>query len=401
MVKDQFKWRCEFVYYVTLFIYLILLFIPQTELRVSISSTVDKLLQIARYGCYLLFVLKIAMTHFYRRSFLLSALFCFACIMLCVLMSSQNKLLFFTMAIIAAYDCDAYRTLNTATIAYTLGLCVTLLLCAVGVFQNQILDASRGRYNLGFNWVTLAPIYFLFISMGYTIWRDEKITWIEIILLELFAVLLYKATDTRLAFLINTVYLLIILVQRCIFKFSWHILHSLGIWVCALPAAVFLGVLVVQILYTPGSPMWDQLNSMLSGRLSLGEKNFNALPVTLFGQVIEWKGFSLGEGLLTIDETYAYNNVDCSYLRILFDYGVVGLLLTLWVYTLGIYHAFKENASLLVWAYMIVLVFCITEQWMMELAFNPLPLLALAEVKQRNILQQAAERRTKIIFHHG
>ena len=50
---------------------------------------------------------------------------------------------------------------------------------------------------------------------------------------------------------------------------------------------------------------------------------------------------------------------------------------------LGIRQAVKTHNYLLVWSYAIVLAFCITEQWMMELSFNMMPLVAIVSLHEK------------------
>lgn len=397
MLKDRFRTKCEWMYYLILFAYLSLLFINQTELRIMLPPALLKLLQLMRYTCYALLALKIVCVPLYQKKFLITALSVCGCVALCVLSSTRRGILFSALAVIAAYDCDDRRILKTATAAFSIGLAVTLLFCLTGIFENRILDAGRNRFNLGFNWVTLAPIYFFFISIGYANWRGERIMVSELLLMEVISFLLYKATDTRMTFVLNSLFLFIIAVQKIVFKNEWHIIHSAGMWVCILPLLFCLGVLLIQAMYSPGEKIWDMLNSLLSGRLSLADGNLKELPITMFGQAIEWKGFSLGEGLLEITKDYQYNNVDCSYLRILFDYGIVGLLITLGLYTIGMYKAVKAQDPLLLWSYIVVLLFCLTEQWMIELSFNPFILLAAGNLKPRE--RQVKQKR--IIFRQA
>ena len=67
----------------------------------------------------------------------------------------------------------------------------------------------------------------------------------------------------------------------------------------------------------------------------------------------------------------------------MFDYGVIGILIIMTIYALGIKKAVKMKNYLLVWSYIVVLVFCITEQWMMELSFNMMPLVAIVSLHER------------------
>ena len=383
MVIDPYKRRLELLYLAALCLYLMLLFVNQTELLILLSDQEQALIQKARYLCYLAFALKLLLTPAYSRKYLLAAALAAGCAVLCVYASHTRKLLFTVLAVLAAYDCDTRKIIRCAGAVFAAGLAATLLLCAAGILKNVVLDAARNRQNLGFNWVTLAPIYFLFVSLAYVHWRGARISWLELLCLFAAAWLLYRATNTRMTFFLNALFLLVSAVELRLLRSRWSILSALGGRVWLLPFAVAGVVLLVQVLYTPQSAAWAELDHLLSERLSLGAQSLSQLPVKLFGQQIQWNGFSLDADYLKPKTGAVYNNVDCSYLRLLLDDGVVGLLLFLSLYAWGMYQAARAEDYVLVWMYVLVLLFCITEQWMVELSFNFLPLAAGGRCRPR------------------
>ena len=85
-----------------------------------------------------------------------------------------------------------------------------------------------------------------------------------------------------------------------------------------------------------------------------------------------------------IDESgVGYNYVDCSYLQYMLEYGVVFIAFVLAVYTIIIYRAVKKEDYYLVWICMITLVFSITEPWLFNFTFNPIPILVFSKMKDR------------------
>ena len=398
MVKDQFERTCEQFYYISLFLYLLLLFVMQTELRATLSAVPDTLLKYARYCCFLMFGLKVVLMPLYKRQYLLPAMVGLPCALLCAYLSGDRRILFIAVAVIAAYGCDTKTIMKVCVSAFSLGFALTLLLCSVGVFQNRVLDEVRNRHNLGFNWVTLASIYWLFITIGYTWIREKGITFLEILLMEAVCFFLFYETDTRLTFIVNTLFLAIVLIEKYVFRCSWPFLSNTGYWFCVLPIVLMILVVVVQILYTPDHKAWETVNSLLSGRLSQTEEQFNTLPITLFGQKVEWVGQSLSDYFQNVNHSAVSNNVDSSYLRIFFDYGVAGVLIGLSLYMIGIYKAVAAREYFLLLGYITVLLFCVTEQWMLELSFNPFPLFAFSTIAGHSSPGNPAGRRRKILF---
>jgi hypothetical protein len=395
MIREPYKWRMELAYLAALCLYLFLLFVNQTELLILLSDREQALIQKARYLCYLVFVIKLISVPVYSRRDLLFGLAAAVCVLLCVWCSHTRKLAFTALAVFAAYDCDGRRILRCAFAVFAAGLAATLLLCAAGVLQNVVLDASRNRQNLGFNWVTLAPIYCLFISIAWVNLRGARVSWAEILLMELCCVLLYRATNTRLTFLLNSVFLAVAAVELRLLHDRWQLLRALGRQSVILPLLAVLLVFAVQMAYQP-SGFWLKLDDLLSERLSLAAQSFQSLPVKLFGQQIQWNGYSLDADYLKPKTGAVYNNVDCSYFRILFDYGIAGLVLAVSLYSWGVYQAAAAKDPLLVWSYLLVLVFCISEQWILELSFNYFPLVAAARLSPRPALP---DRRIRFHAH--
>ena len=379
MITERKQIQCKYLYYCTLVIYISLLFVFQTELRTHLSPTAEQGLQLGRYLCYLLFLTKIVLEQVYRKKYLFAFSLGLVSAALCMFSSDNRGILFAMMTLVAGYNCSWKKVMKIFTTVFAVGLFVTIVLCRIHVFEDMILDEVRMRHNLGFNWVTLAPIYMLFICIGYANIRKNRS---RLVLLGLWAIsfILYKYTDTRLTFLLTSLFLLGILIQSKKEKKQWRIIRAFRKPMWLLPFAIFVVIMIAQKLYTPGVGIWDKLNSILSGRLLLAHNSLNDLPTTLFGQAIRWQGFSLSAGVLDDPNLLEYNNVDCSYIRLMFDYGVIGIFVIMTIYALGIKKAVKMKNFLLVWSYMIVLAFCITEQWMIELSFNMMPLIAIASL---------------------
>ena len=191
-------------------------------------------------------------------------------------------------------------------------------------------------------------------------------------------------TNTRLTFFLNILFLLGVSIQSSIERKRWRIIRRNKNWLYLLPLLLFICVIVIQGLYSPQELFWQRLDKLTSGRISLTDNNLKELPITLFGQDINWQGLSLGEGLLDRTDQFVYNNVDSSFVRIMLDFGVVGIFLTICIYSFGIKRAAENGNYALLWSYIVVLLFSLTEQWMIELSFNYMPLVAVAGIPKYN-----------------
>lgn len=131
--------------------------------------------------------------------------------------------------------------------------------------------------------------------------------------------------------------------------------------------------LVLHWSYNPENQVWRNLNDLLSGRLALGKSAILKYGVSLFGQEITWIGFSLKKD--NIYNASGYNYVDCSYLQILLQFGILFLIAVVGIYTVAVYRAVKQGDYYLVWILLIVLLFAITEPKLMYFTFNPFPMM--------------------------
>ena len=130
--------------------------------------------------------------------------------------------------------------------------------------------------------------------------------------------------------------------------------------------------------YDSTNAVYARVNSLLSGRLRLGYQAIADYGVTLFGHPIEWIGFALGTA-----PDKAYNYVDCSYLQVMLEYGVVFLILIVLLYSLAIRKAIAKKRYDLCWILLFILIFSITEPRLADLAFNPFVLAGVLNIEMK------------------
>ena len=148
----------------------------------------------------------------------------------------------------------------------------------------------------------------------------------------------------------------------------------------AAPGLICSFSIAIHAFYNSSSRIWRAFNDLLSGRLELGKNGIADFGYTLFGQKIEWIGFSLeGTG------TEKYNYVDCSYLRLLLEYGLFFLIVVIFIYSIIMYKAISQKNYFLAWVIAFVLVISITEPRLMNLTFNPLPILLLCSIEREDM----------------
>lgn len=250
-------------------------------------------------------------------------------------------------------------------------LCVPLL-CAFDVFPNVLLDSTRARYALGFTWVTSAPILFVFFSASWLYRNRRNLNWSGLGGLLLIGVLFNLLTDTRMAFVMEVILVVLALIywkQRSWLK-PMKSLNAAQIS-ALVPIVLTIIAVVLAIVYSDNNAFLAKINGMLSGRLANSAMAWNKYGLSLFGQNIVWHG----QGV-TFDPSDTYLFVDCSYLNILLNYGIVFLLFVLaWCVQL-VWTAWKHHNGFLMCLILLLFLFSFMEVRLINPLYNPLVLLA-------------------------
>lgn len=257
-------------------------------------------------------------------------------------------------------------------IIQTAVLTVIPLLASLDVFPNVIMDAERVRYSLGFTWVTSAPVLFAFALILFLYqYRHRYNGWMFCGLLQL-DIFLYMLTDTKMAFIVS-ILLLVIAFIWWKYPDALQFLDNKGIKTVILWLPVILSVLAVitAILYTESNPFLSKLNAFLSGRLANGNEAWETYGLSLFGQQITWTG----QGI-TYKPSQHYLYVDCSYLNILLNYGIL-ILVAVWIWCRSVLnHLYRKQNLLLLLFFIVILCFSFLEVRLINPLYDPFVLAA-------------------------
>ena len=331
------------------------------------GSQIIPVLKALRYACYLFCCFKILITT-YRQNQLLSILVTM-CVCALVALNAEKQILLWFLFIWASKGVDRKLLIKFVMMLQLFWLLLVMSLSLLGIIENYSrFTGGRTRYFLGFGWTTTAPILFLFIVWQYLYLKKGNIKLCRSVIILLFATVLYLYTRTRMAYFMLVCSIVIfqifrLPVAKSIYKnfWKWHGSRLIVImpWVCAIVSCVLV------FFYSKGFPIMEQIDALLSNRLEMGYEGFKNFGITLFGQDIEWVGFSI------LELQGKYNFVDNSYLNILYNYGAVLLLVILIAYSVILYKAYvKKNMSLVI-VVTFICVFSITEPRLLNLMYNP------------------------------
>lgn len=375
-----------------LFLLAWILYIISVILDVSVftldNSTVSLVNKGIRYMVYGICLVKVAISSYRKKNivFLLLFLFVFA---LSFLMSKNKTMVFYSIIMLASYGLQNDSTIKTTAITQGVILITIIVLSQTGVLLDYIFDkGTRERHSLGFVWTTTGPILFFYFIMSYVYVHRRKLKCSIILLFESVNYWLYRMTNTRLVFILASLFLFFILVEVINKKRFKFLSHFNSIYV-AYPFLMWIFVIVICKIYNRNASKWASINNLLTGRLTLSQDAINHYGINMLGHNVEWKGFSISHATYAAGE---YNYVDSSYLQITITYGVILMLAVLIVFSYAIYKHIKVNDYFTVFIYIFILTLTLTEPQLMNFAFNPFSLLAFGltakDIKNNKFIQK-------------
>ncbi len=376
----------ESIFYIAFGLYIFSSVFQLTAWAYSADDSMTMLLWILkamRYFSYLLFLYKIILHSAHIKK---GFLFIICGILLIVLISmakSSEKEVFLNLLVFwAAKDVSAKRLVRCILKIQVFVLLFTVLCSQIGIVEDYIrIESFRTRHYLGFQWTSLAPVLFFFILLEYMFLKDGRIPFYKYVLLMLVNLWIFKMTGARLMFVAPLTFM-------TFFQFVYgrvniaHVERAGGgklfpflPWVCA----VFS--IWCHMAYTPSNPIWEKVNTLLSGRLKLGNTAIKQYGFVLLGQRIEWIGHNIKSVFSKIE---GYNYVDSSYLQIALQYGMVFLCLSLLGFSFLMVRAFREKQYYLCWILAVILIDSISEPELITLRYNPFILLCLSSISPKS-----------------
>ena len=380
MKKDLLVTKEEFFFYIAW-----ILFISTTILELTMWSlggfgdillTASKLLRYASYGIAICSILM----KIFEKNKLIGAIAVFAVLALSFLGSGNKTMLLYIFLLVGAYGLSGRRVIG---VSFFTRACLLLFIIGgsqIGLVENYVFTPeTRERHGLGFTWTTTSAVLFFFLMLQWIFIRKKKLTYIELILIEGIQFVLYQFTDSRMVFYLGTIFVGVIGLAK-IFQFEWKFTQKIKYLFLVAPTLICGIAIAIHAFYDSKNPIWIKLNNFLSNRLQLGRSAFETYGLSLLGKKIEWVGHSV------VESDRVYNYVDCSYVQLLLEYGILFLVMVIVIYTIMMYYAMKSEQYETLWIMLFILGFSITEPRLMNLVFNPFPILILCNWDGKDII---------------
>lgn len=284
------------------------------------------LFSMGRYVCLALMVAKILICRdfeHYDRPAIMRILLASAICGAATVVSGSRLPLQYLIIIIAAYGVAFERIARLVLLAELLMVFAVMLATMFGLIPNDFhIRNSNGviRHNLGFAFAAYPAIFTYYLSTLYLFVRKERVKPLESGAIVILNAVLFILTDTKTELIMAVCAVVGFMLLRRNSAVVGKILRHISVWI--MPVLTVLSI-ILAVGYRADNPVYRDLNSALSGRLSLAHKAMDEYGATPFGNEIEWIDLSTieAEGL----ESSAHNIVDNGYLHILYNYGYVFL----------------------------------------------------------------------------
>lgn len=284
-------------------------------------------------------------------------------------MSGYKNLMILLVFVIGAFDVDFDQILKAFFIENVVLIAATIVAEFAGIIPNVGIPKSGGTvYSYGFYYTTEFSAHVLFVTLAYLFLRRGDYTYRTLVFSFIPMLMVYLLTQGRLAFFLLTGVLAALaflrahreeaLVFHPTFRNSYFVLAAISI--------------VLMVVYD-GSGILSMLNDLLTGRLYYAHVGYQQYGVTIFGQQIEMQGWGGGRTLWAEDYFY----VDCSYLKILLRFGILGLVVSTLVCSIPVFRL-KRTACVALTILLAVACSSFINEHMVDLAYNVFAVMAFS-----------------------
>lgn len=392
-MKKIYIFRTEFLFFIALAIYMIAKTIEISTIFNDISW-MPQLMKVLRYVSYGIIAIKLIYDSIYTEVEIVKILLIFILLGLVSLHIDSNVLFCSFFFIIAARNIDIRKLLLGA---FWIQLILTIMIAVasqIGLVSDWMYNIEgRNRHSLGYIYPSYIASIFFYMILAYMYIRKEKLHLLETIMIGVLNCIIFVLTDSKTSFVLTFLAIVVFFALKYYKKELKNNLISKLLYSYSVFGIAIISI-VTCIVYNDENNFLVKINSFINNRLIMGHNALLEHGVTLFGERIRWIGFG-GLGYITNALKEEYNFVDCSYVKVLLDYGMIFLLIMLSGYALVSYRAIKEKDRFLCICILFMCIYSIIEPRIIEFGFNPF-VLSLCVLFRKNTTDTMEENITEM-----
>lgn len=259
---------------------------------------------------------------------------------------------------------------------YLLNIRVLLLLVVifaslVGIMNINAISIVKGGttsavvgYGLGYNHPNQLGCTVCVLLLMYACYKNEKIKYRNIALIGVIELIAYIVTKNRTGAFISALLVIALLLykNKVASKRIINILEKSGKWIMPLCALLALGLpLMMASVSGRAKVVLYAINGIIGSRFTHSARVFENYSVPLFGGVIDF------DKLQTL---YQYSIVDNGYLRLIYNFGIVGFAVFMVLYFLTVRKLIRKKEYIYIIAIILMSLMGITENVLRSFALN-------------------------------
>ena len=271
---------------------------------------------------------------------------------------------------------------------------ILAVIAIVGIIPNLIYYSKLRptRYSLGMAYTTFVASHIIYIALAYCYLRFNKLNWLDYLGIFVVAFIALKLTNTRLDFYEMLLLIPIMWIAQRAQRGKRYSQIFASFWWIATPLLAAITV-IGAYFYDSSNNIYQKLNSLFTGRLSLSYEAFQRYPVSLFGRKIVEHSYGGAKGVkFANDNLYElsahYFYIDSAYVRMLLLWGGIVLLLVLGGI---IYITVRETAMrrfALPAIFVLIAINAMFEPHILQLIYNPFLLAILATNESPKLMME-------------
>lgn len=288
------------------------------------------------------------------------------------------------LLIFAARDMD-YKKIFRYAIATTIAGILVIYYASMQGFitSGTWMEGTIVRHAFGFIYPLVIPAYLLNIGMMTFAVREEKVAWWQIVILLIFTERTYRWCKADLSSGLMVVLLVAMVVVRSHPEIInsehpfWRYTDRLAVWI--FPIAILVSIVLARFYNSDNSWMrW--LDEITRSRLSLPHAALQKYGVKLWGQQMWFVGAGLDNFGNEVSGSYDY--VDNVFINLLIRYGIVFVVISLFLIVLTMEYCRFHHMRIIVWLFCLMAVHGLLEDKVQMVYFNSL-LLLVGQAVQR------------------
>lgn len=285
--------------------------------------------------------------------------------------SGETVFMIMLMSAIMFSVLDYKRTYHYLFVLRFIFLMAVILVSVVGLLNVRGISIIKGGtttavvgYGLGFNHPNQLAYAIGFLIILFVCYKNEDIRIKHLVAIAFASVMGYWVTKSRTLLFISVVLIVLVFLcrNRTENRYFTKMLDTFAVWFMPFCALLALGLpLMMSKVSGRAKVILYSINGVMGSRFTHSARVFENYSPSLFGGIINF------EKLQTL---YGYSVVDNGYLRLLYNFGILGFAIFMVLYFITIKKLIEKKEYIYVAAIMVISLLGISENILKSFAIN-------------------------------